>query len=725
LAWGAAAAAYAGLTAWATWPLPAGAGHHVVDAVALQGSFGWLTLADVRLVIWALAWDVHALGTAPLALFDANIFHPARWALARSDHFLGNLPVFAPIYLASGNPVLAHQAVLLLGFPLSALAMAAAAEAWTGSFAAGFVAGLFFGLGPWRFVQLAHVQLLSTFYLPLVLLFGWRVAIRGGAGRGAALALLTALQALCSVYLGVAAFAAAGAMLAGTWLGVRGQPSPRPLVGLAAVAAAAAVVLAISWPYVSLAHLGAIPHVTGALAASGTPLELAGAAPLATYLLPHHAGTARGYYFLGWTCAALAVIGALVRSRSVPAVRAGLLLVVLVGWLMSLGYRWRLPGGAVVSLPLGWLAAALPSVGSLRAPLRLGVVVTVAAAALAGLGYAWLEQRIGGPVRRTGLALAVVSLALVELAPRPIPLRRVPVGGDVPPVYRWLASAPPGPVLELPVGFVDHDFVGDVAAVGWQSGYEYLSTVHWKPLLNGYSGYPPESFYLLMAIARRLPAADALQDLVDLSGVRWVVVHEAALPSLAEAWERRPERSLVRRAEFGHDVVYEVTLAPRRDLTPLLRSEAPRRETLGGLPRTPLPPGALRAELDQLSVPRTIFAGGLARASVSVTNTSAWTWPALDPVRDGLVGVSYRWRGIDGEPVARALFTRLAHDLAPGETARVPFGIIAPAEPGHYEIVVTLRQDGGPWFDAAGVFARTAVEVRPWPRRDTPGAAAP
>src|SRR4029077_1928797 len=72
-AWAGAGAAYAALTAWATWPLLGGIGHHVVDPVATHGPIGWLTLADVLLVIWALAWDVHALLTAPLALFDANV----------------------------------------------------------------------------------------------------------------------------------------------------------------------------------------------------------------------------------------------------------------------------------------------------------------------------------------------------------------------------------------------------------------------------------------------------------------------------------------------------------------------------------------------------------------------------------------------------------------------------------------------------------------------------
>lgn len=675
-----------------------------------------MTLGDVLLVIWALAWDVHALATAPLALFDANVFHPARWALARSDHFLGNLPVFAPIYLVSRNAVLGHQTLLLLTFPLSALAMCVAVRAFTGSLAAGFVAGLCFGLAPWRFVQLAHVQLLSTFYVPLALLAAWAAVARGGARWGVLLAVATALQALCSVYLGLTAFVAAGAMIVGTWLAAPRGAGRRAAGALAAVALAALVVVAVSWPYVALGRAGAIPEAVHATAAVGTPLELASADPLATYVVPYRPGSPAGYYFLGWGCIALAIVGL---AAGTGTSRAGLALMLLVGWLVSLGYARRLGSGAIVTLPLGWLAHAVPSFGSFRAPVRLGVIVGVAAAALAGVGYARLERSVGSARARALLLVATTTVVLLGVRPGSVPLRTIPTGSDIPPVYRWLASAPPGPVLELPVGFLEHDFLGDVAAVRWQSGYEYFSTVHWRPLLNGYSGYPPASFFFLMAIARRLPAADALADLVDLSGVRWLVVHRGALPPAArEPWSHVEEADgLVRRAELGTDVVFEVTRAARRDLRPLLQDERPRDATLAGLPRAPLPPGALRGEVGELEIPRVILAGAVARGTVTVRNTSDRPWPGFDPVRNGLVGVAYRWRAAGGAPTDGVLFTRLGRDLAPGETMRLPFGFVAPPAAGPYQLTVTLRQDGGPWFDEAGIAAALDVTVRPWPGR--------
>ena len=58
----------------------------------------------------ALSYErAHALATDPLSLFHGNILHPAPYSLARSEHMLGHQPLFAPIYAASENPVLAVQ----------------------------------------------------------------------------------------------------------------------------------------------------------------------------------------------------------------------------------------------------------------------------------------------------------------------------------------------------------------------------------------------------------------------------------------------------------------------------------------------------------------------------------------------------------------------------------------------------------------------------------------
>src|SRR5438876_1908339 len=203
--------AYVPLVLWATWPLARDGATHVVDA--FQGGVRWLSLADVLFVVWSLAWDTHALATAPASLLDGNIFYPARWALARSDTFLGHLPFFAPLYLATGNPVLAHNLTLLAYLVLAAVTMYALAWRWTGRIGPALVAGALFGLAPWR-LMVPYVQTQAVCHLPLVLLAGEYVLDGGPRPVAAALGGVLVLAGLSDLYVGILSFAVAAVLLA-------------------------------------------------------------------------------------------------------------------------------------------------------------------------------------------------------------------------------------------------------------------------------------------------------------------------------------------------------------------------------------------------------------------------------------------------------------------------------------------------------------------------------
>jgi hypothetical protein len=58
---------------------------------------------DSRLIIWTLAWDNHALLDRVPSLFDANIFYPAKDALAYSEHLYGISLFTLPVYALTRN----------------------------------------------------------------------------------------------------------------------------------------------------------------------------------------------------------------------------------------------------------------------------------------------------------------------------------------------------------------------------------------------------------------------------------------------------------------------------------------------------------------------------------------------------------------------------------------------------------------------------------------------
>ena len=52
---------------------------------------------------WILAWDIHALTTDPLHLYDANVYFPFPLSLTYSDAMLSGAIMIAPVLLLTGQ----------------------------------------------------------------------------------------------------------------------------------------------------------------------------------------------------------------------------------------------------------------------------------------------------------------------------------------------------------------------------------------------------------------------------------------------------------------------------------------------------------------------------------------------------------------------------------------------------------------------------------------------
>jgi hypothetical protein len=338
------------------------------------------------------------------------------------------------------------------------------------------------------------------------------------------------------------------------------------------------------------------------------------------------------------------------------------------------------------------LHAAVPGFSAVRFPVRLLSLARFGGALLVALGI----ERLGRPTRfATALrAAALGGLLLARMTEAGAAgVRPAALGTTPSPVYRALASsAEQGALLELPMG-------GGGAPRGpyRETAYMLASTVHWKPLINGYSGYAPPTYDLLAGAARRLPEPDALQELVDMAGLRWVIVHAGPGP-MREAWRPLLQAGTVRvLAEEPQAVLLVVDLPARRDLVGALRDAVLRRPTttLVGTPLAPLPPGALRASVTVPRLAQPLRAGAPLRFRPLVRNEGDAVWPGLGVWPDGLVVVDVRWLNDAGAAAGgevRAL--RLPRDLAPGESAVVEAILTTPRQAGSYRLEVVVRQAG-------------------------------
>src|SRR6266545_1239808 len=164
--------------------------------------------------------------------------------LAHFGSRLGSLPLFAPVYLLTGNVVAGFNTVMLLSGALAALGGCALGWWWTRRWWPAIVAGALFGFAPLRLSQVGHLQLLTFFWAPWALVFLDRF-LRGRRWRDLwAFAVFYWLQILSSFYFGMMMTVAVLAYVGYHAIVVdRGLVGRAMLTRLAAFGAASLVVL--------------------------------------------------------------------------------------------------------------------------------------------------------------------------------------------------------------------------------------------------------------------------------------------------------------------------------------------------------------------------------------------------------------------------------------------------------------------------------------------------
>jgi hypothetical protein len=201
---------------------------------------------------------------------------------------------------------------------------------------------------------------------------------------------------------------------------------------------------------------------------------------------------------------------------------AGVALVTGRAWRDRAQRLWLAVGIAALLLSFGtrtpgyvWLYYLVPLLQGIRAPVRFGYLVLVAVAALAGFGLAWLNRQewLSNSRRRAAVGVLISVLVTAEAA-------RLPIGWvpryQVPEIYKTLALEQSSGVVELPLP--------PPASFGQNAPFMLNSMVGWWPIVNGYSGFYPDSYLRRREDLALFPADEAIAVLRRL-GVRHVVIH--------------------------------------------------------------------------------------------------------------------------------------------------------------------------------------------------------
>ena len=506
---------------------------------------------DEWLNAWAVSWIAHQLVRNPLSVFDANMFYPHEQAFAYTEPLLIPGMMGIPIHWLGSSPLLTYNVLLLLGMTLTGLAVYALVVKWTGNHWSGLLSGALFTFGTPMLTRLPHLQVQHFYWLPLALMaFDALMTKRrtrdavwvGGCVLGAA---------LTSGYTAVFVVFALGAALVvrvPSWWGRHGVGVLLRLAVVAAVTVGAFFLLLS--PYREFQLTRPLPGV-GELSKT-LQMYLSSA----TYL---HYNTwsqqfyeqAPGSFFPGVVAVVLAGKALVARrSAATPGVRSLLIGIAAIGFVMSLG---------TLTPVYAWVYELAPPFQSLRAPSRFAILPFFAVAVLAGLGFSQFCRRLS-PKWCGPLAVGLLILATVE-GRHGVQYR--PVDWELP-IYRVLADVDDGPVVELPI-YRDGRF-------NRNAFYLLGSTVHWKPLVNGFGNSRPPDFDKTAAVISWFPSLPAVAQLQAL-GVRYVVVHTDSIPDirgrLARA-EGRPDVTLI--AQDGSDRLYRINALREMPVGAVLRS---------------------------------------------------------------------------------------------------------------------------------------------------------
>lgn len=589
------AALYAALSVAFTWPVARGI------ARDLPGDLG-----DPAFVTGVLAWGAdHWLSLlsgdfgAASRFWNAPFFHPEPLATAYSEHFLLHSLLTLPVYIVSRNPILCYNVAFLSSFTLCGLGMYLLVRDLLGErrrfSLPAFVAGMIFAFALYRVATLPHLHVLSSQWMPFVLLSLRRYFDGSGQAQAHALdardrhatmegvGLSHAAEALNSSRNSDALMAAGLAWWAQNLASGYYMLYFTPFVALYALSEiwarrlwtrlhvwrdlvlTAVVVGAATLPF-------AMPYLERARGTRRSMIEVvAYSADLEGWLtaspLLHVWGglqtfvKAEGYLFPGVTALLLAAVGVW-RGRRLAAARGAwifAMLAVLIAFWLSLG-----PEIQRATQPLAFpslyrpLWELVPGFQTARVPARFATIVVLGLAVLAGVGGSVLNA--GG--RRWLLAicaLLVMSEGFAAPLPvnnvwttqpqllRPPPPRLYPLA-EAPDVYRFLASLENNAVVaHFPFGPPEREIQ-----------YGYYAMLHGQRTVNGYSGaFPPSYRFRTDVLTQPLRDVAAVKMMLDLDGVtHCVVMGSAYLGEGAELLIAALEGIGWRRAiRFGDDQV--------------------------------------------------------------------------------------------------------------------------------------------------------------------------
>ena len=466
------------LTCAYAWPLPVRLRSAIPD-----GS------NDPFLVTWMLWWSTKAV---PLTTewWNAPAFYPATGVFAFSEHMLGLAPITVPIIAVTGSPLVGYNIAFLVSYVASGLGAYFLAYALCRRHGAAFVAAAAYAFAPYRLSHAAHLQLLSSYWMPVALGALHRYLATGRKRWAILFAAAWLLQALSSGYYFF--FLSVLVVLWFAWFAA-GRMTLRQLA-----------IVVTCWTVAALLMLPVLlgyRRIHQQYGMKRSPVEMVNySADVAGLLSSSRASLAwnrlhlvdrfESETFPGATVPLLLAAGAFIAWRTrrgdrtvqaAPRQRSAILFysaAALLMWLLALG-----PAPLLRGRPLGLrgpyaLLMYVPGFDEVRVTARVWMLSVLCLAVLAALVVARIES---ARLRRIVAAAAIIGI-LADGWPRTLAL-------STPPMF-----LPPQPGLAARL---------DLPLYETEAASMYRSIGDGLPVFNGYSGYMAPQYPALRELLQR------------------------------------------------------------------------------------------------------------------------------------------------------------------------------------------------------------------------------
>lgn len=534
-----------GVTLAILWPFSRTIDHTLPNAV------------DPIFYAWNLNHNLQSASHGFRDLLDTNIFYPEGNTLAFSDTLFAQTIFTAPIIYITHNPILAENLYVLATFPLAAVAMFLLSYHITKHAWASVLSGIFYAFSYPRLAQIGHMPMISSQWLPLTILFLLKY-IKIGSWKYLLLTWLFYLISITSsIYFGVF-------LLPVIFFAIR-----RPLKPFLISFIPFCIILAIAlYPYIRLKA----ENLTIKRSLDDTGRFSAQLIDYVT-ILPTSTIGRFGIYRMDInekplyptvTVVALAALGLFAGWKSQRKYVLLFALSALFAFILSFG-----PDKQGIKLPYYYLYSIVPLLQTIRVPARFSIMVMLSLSVLAAIGITHIRSK---PKVRIIICLAVL-LFFIEVWQEHTPSVPVPTGKNIPAVYQWLAENPYDDIIvELPFRLLwrgvpindqimlTYDQSKDKDVLATEAYRTYFSIYHRKRMLNGYSGFFPQSYFDQSGLLDNFPTPESVALLEQLR-VRFILIHawqytDKNYSDVQRQLTQYPNIRFVER--FGDDYVYEL-----------------------------------------------------------------------------------------------------------------------------------------------------------------------